>query len=77
MSQPLDSLTLGLLRCWADAQPNTAVVGISTLRAVLDAAVQLRREVRDAKAAENAAWDLLMADLTPDTDTPTDFPKDA
>lgn len=67
MTAPLDPLTLGLLRCWADAQPDDAKVGISTLRAVLDTAVTMRRELRDAKAAENAAWDLLMADLTPDT----------
>lgn len=76
MTAPIDGLTLGLLRCWADAQPDTAKVSVTTLRAVLAAAVDLRRQLRDAKAAENAAWDLLMADLTPDTDTPTDFPKD-
>ena len=67
MTTPLDSLTLGLLRCWADAQPDTAKVGISTLRAVLDAAVHLRREVRDAKAESAAAWAIVAADLTPDT----------
>lgn len=31
----------------------------------------------DARAKEEAAWGLLMADLTPNPMDPTDFPKDA
>lgn len=71
MSQPLDALTLGCLRVWADAQPDTATVSVTTLRTVLAAAVDLRRQLRDAKRSEDAAWDLLMADLTPDPDPET------
>lgn len=76
MTAPIDGLTLGLLRCWADAQPDTAVVSVTTLRAVLETAVTLRRQLRDATASEHAAWALLMADLTADADPLTDCPKD-
>ena len=74
---PLDATTLGVLRLWADAQPDTAKVGISTLRTVLHDCIQTRRTLRDSQRSEEAAWGLLVADLTPDSDPLPDFPKDA
>jgi hypothetical protein len=65
---PEDLAALGV---WADAQPDTARVGVQTLRAVLATLRGLNRELRQARRERDAAWALLAADLTPpDSETP-------
>lgn len=61
---PLAPADIATLRLWADAQPAHASVSIFALQRALATVVDLRRQLQDARACEDAAWGLLVADLT-------------
>lgn len=74
---PLAGEDVAVLRRWADAQPAHATVSVYSLQRALATVVQLRRQLREARAAEDAAWGLLIADLTladPTLDIPPGTP---
>ena len=69
---PLDPMTCAYLDIWAEVQPPTARVSLSTFRSVLATTLDLRRQLREARAERDTAWAILEADLnapSPDSET--------